>query len=77
MFPPQNCWQALLKRSLSNAKHPLREAEGLRKRWKDYNGKIYEWDSRHGAVEVYDSAGRHLGEFNPDTGEQLKTAVEP
>jgi len=46
----------------------------LRQRWKDGEGKIYEWDSRHGAVEVYDNAGRHLGEFDPDTGEQLKPA---
>jgi len=56
-------------------KTPVEGGGGLRKRWKDDNGKIYEWDSRHGAVEVYDSAGRHLGEYNPDTGEQLKAAI--
>lgn len=47
---------------------------GVRKRWKDQKGKIYEWDSQHGAVEVYDKQGRHLGEFNPNTGEQTKPA---
>jgi Cytotoxic len=44
---------------------------GMRHRWKD--GKyIYEWDYRHGHVEKYDRRGKHLGAFNPRTGEQLK-----
>jgi len=47
----------------------------LRARWKDSKGKIYEWDSQHGTVEVYDRSGRnHLGEFNHITGEQTKPA---
>ncbi len=55
---------------------------GLRNRWKSPSGMIYEWDYRHGRVEVYDRRGRHLGEFDPDTGEQTKPAnpvyqVEP
>lgn len=55
---------------------------GLRKRWKTASGLILEWDSQHGAVEMYDKRGRHLGEFDPDTGEQTKKAdstrsVEP
>ena len=42
---------------------------------KDSTGKIYEWDSQHGTVEVYDRSGRnHLGEFNHITGEQMKPA---
>lgn len=45
-----------------------------RKRWKDLKGRIYEWDSQHGAVEIYDKQGKHLGEFNPETGEQTKPA---
>ncbi|WP_134705485.1 MULTISPECIES: colicin E3/pyocin S6 family cytotoxin [unclassified Rahnella] len=37
--------------------------------------RIYEWDSQHGTVEVYDKSGRnHLGEFNPETGFQTKPA---
>ncbi|PSS59020.1 colicin E3/pyocin S6 family cytotoxin [Pseudomonas sp. BBP2017] len=43
-----------------------------RSRWKDRKGKIYEWDSQHGAVEIYDKQGNHLGEFDPDTGEMTK-----
>jgi hypothetical protein len=54
----------------------------LRKRWKTAKGTIYEWDSRHGAVEMYTKRGQHLGEYDPITGEQTKPAdktrsVEP
>ena len=54
----------------------------LRKRWRDDDGKIYEWDYQHGTVEVYDSWGRHVGEYDPVTGRQIKGAnqnyrVEP
>lgn len=45
-----------------------------RRRWKDRSGKIYEWDSQHGAVELYTKQGKHLGEFDPETGEQTKPA---
>lgn len=55
---------------------------GMRKRWKDAKGNIYEWDSEHGAVEKYDKRGNHLGEFDHLTGIQTKSAeskrrVEP
>jgi len=33
----------------------------LRKRWKDNDGNIYEWDSQHGELEKYDKHGKHLG----------------
>ncbi|MFI8479841.1 colicin E3/pyocin S6 family cytotoxin [Pseudomonas sp. NPDC078700] len=46
----------------------------VRKRWRDPKGRIYEWDSQHGAVEVYDKQGKHLGEFDHMTGEQTKPA---
>ncbi len=54
----------------------------LRKRWKDNDGKIYEWDYQHGTVELYDKRGKHLGEFDPESGNRLKPAdaarsVEP
>jgi hypothetical protein len=45
-----------------------------RARWIDRKGRIFEWDSQHGAVEKYDAQGKHLGEFNPETGEQTKPA---
>lgn len=44
---------------------------GKRARWKD-SSRIYEWDYQHGSVEVYDSQGRHLGQFDPDTGDREK-----
>jgi RHS repeat-associated protein len=55
---------------------------GKRQRWVDGDGNIYEWDYQHGTVEKYDRKGRHQGEFDPDTGRQLKPAnpqrtVEP
>ncbi|MCS3836655.1 hypothetical protein HNR03_001235 [Pseudomonas sp. JAI111] len=63
-------------------KTPIKGGGGLRKRWKTPNGKIFEWDAQHGAVEMYDKRGRHLGEYDPTTGEQTKPAdntrkVEP
>ncbi|WP_055129711.1 colicin E3/pyocin S6 family cytotoxin [Pseudomonas mediterranea] len=45
-----------------------------RRRWKDRAGRIYEWDSQHAAVELYTKQGKHLGEFDPVTGEQTKPA---
>ena len=47
-----------------------------RRRWKDAKGRIYEWDNQHGTVELYDRQGKHLGEFNPVTGEQTKPAKD-
>jgi hypothetical protein len=45
-----------------------------RRRWKDSSGRIYEWDSQHGKVELYTKQGKHLGEYDPETGEQTKPA---
>ena len=45
-----------------------------RRRWKDNKGRIFEWDSQHGTVEMYDKQGKHLGEFDPQSGEQTKPA---
>ncbi|MBF4165967.1 S-type pyocin domain-containing protein [Enterobacter hormaechei] len=54
---------------------PVKGGGSLRSRWKDSKGRIYEWDSQHGTVEIYDRSGRnHLGEFDPITGEQTKPA---
>lgn len=49
---------------------------GLRKRWRTAKGQILEWDSQHAAVEKYDKRGRHLGEFDAQTGTQTKEADE-
>ncbi|WP_460142833.1 colicin E3/pyocin S6 family cytotoxin [Pseudomonas sp. S3_B08] len=55
-------------------KTPIKGGGGLRPRWKDREGIIYEWDFRHGAIEKYTKRGRHLGEYNQETGEQTKPA---
>jgi hypothetical protein len=55
-------------------KRAVQGGGGLRKRWRDADGTIYEWDSRHGAVEKYNKNGRHLGEFDHTTGRQIKPA---
>lgn len=47
---------------------------GKRSRWKDRKGRIYEWDSKTGAIELYNKQGKHLGEFNHETGEQIDPA---
>jgi hypothetical protein len=67
---------------VARPKTPVQGGGGLRRRWVDSQGNIYEWDSQHGAVERYNPRGRHLGEFDPDTGAQTKPAdptrtVEP
>lgn len=46
-----------------------------RKRWKLPDKTILEWDYQHGEVEMYDKRGRHLGAYDPNTGEKLKNAV--
>jgi hypothetical protein len=53
----------------------LLSGAGLRRRWKDSSCMIYEWDYAHGTVEKYHSRGHHIGEFDPDSGEQLKPAA--
>ncbi len=50
------------------------QPKGARRRWMDPDGLLYEWDYRHGALEVYNSRGRHIGEFDHRTGLQLKPA---
>lgn len=67
---------------LRRVKPKTRFGGGLRKRWKDSADNIYEWDYLHGLVEKYTPIGRHLGEFDPNTGEQTAPAdrnrsVEP
>lgn len=46
--------------------------DGKRRRWKDQDGNIYEWDYLHGRVEKYNSRGNcHLGDFDHKTGRQI------
>ncbi|WPO45531.1 colicin E3/pyocin S6 family cytotoxin [Pseudomonas sp. S1Bt23] len=64
------------------SKTPVTGGGGLRPRWVDRTGNIYEWDRQHGALEKYNKRGRHQGEFDYVTGKQTKDAdkgrrVEP
>ncbi len=46
-----------------------------RKRWRDPNSNnLYEYDSRHCELEVYNRRGRHLGVADVVTGEIIKPA---
>jgi hypothetical protein len=46
-----------------------------RARWKLEDGRIAEWDSQHGEVEVYDKTGKiHQGGFDPESGNQVSDA---
>jgi hypothetical protein len=57
---------------------PIRGKTGMgkgkiRKRWRDSKtGHLLEWDYQHGRIEKYDSRGKHIGEFDPSTGNQTK-----
>jgi len=57
------------------AKSSVRGGGKLRNRWMDSKGRIYEWDSQHGRVELYNKQGKHLGEFDSVSGNQTKPAV--
>lgn len=72
MVPAPKDLQAFPGARRVSPKTSVQGGGGLRKRWKDADGGIYEWDSQHGAVERYDRRGKHLGEFDPETGEQTK-----
>ena len=40
-------------------------------------GRFYEWDPSHGGeLEGYNKRGRHIGVFDPETGERVKDPVE-
>ena len=55
-----------------------RNGGGLRERWKDAKGKrLFEWDSEKGELEVYRySDVKHLGSFDPYTGERRGPAKD-
>jgi hypothetical protein len=58
----------------TKSKTSVQGGGGKRARWILPDGSILEWDSRHGAVEKYNKRGAHQGEFDPNTGAQLKPA---
>ncbi|MDD2058499.1 colicin E3/pyocin S6 family cytotoxin [Pseudomonas sp. GD03860] len=72
--PPPGRLTAFPDAVKADAKTRVQGGGAIRRRWKDRKGRIYEWDSQHGAVEIYDKQGKHLGEFDAETGEQTKPA---
>jgi hypothetical protein len=55
---------------------PLRQFNG-RKRWRDDESKrIFEYDSQHGELEVYNKRGRHLGVADVESGQLIKPAIK-
>lgn len=71
--------QLLLARDQVNYEVPPKTLPGFpgakrvpnkgRARWINPDGKILEWDSQHGEVEVYNKTGKkHLGAADPNTG---------
>lgn len=73
-IPAPNTPKAFPKLERVKPKTAVQGGGALRKRWKDKDGNVYEWDSQHGRLEKYDKRGRHQGEFDPDTGKQTKPA---
>ena len=55
-----------------NARRMSPQAPRQRKWWRDPDGTTYEWDYQHGAVEKYSKNGKHLGEYDANTGAQTK-----
>ncbi|MHC8342609.1 colicin E3/pyocin S6 family cytotoxin [Pseudomonas sp. RT6P73] len=69
-YPPPEVLPAYPDAKVASRKTPVLGGGALRKRWKTAKGLILEWDSMHGAIEMYDARGKHIGEFDPNTGEQ-------
>lgn len=70
--PPPRRLRAFPDALPAKPKTPVQGGGGLRPRWKDSKGRIYEWDARHGTVEIYGKTGkRHLGDFDPASGRQV------
>ncbi|MEU4128652.1 colicin E3/pyocin S6 family cytotoxin [Streptomyces wuyuanensis] len=47
---------------------------GYRARWSLPDGRILEWDSAHGTIEMWTNGkknAKHMGEFDPTSGDQL------
>ncbi|MFJ5829555.1 ricin-type beta-trefoil lectin domain protein [Streptomyces sp. NPDC093089] len=47
---------------------------GYRARWSLPDGRILEWDSAHGTIEMWTNGkknAKHMGEFDPNSGNQL------
>lgn len=48
-----------------------------KKTWVSYEARqLYQWDSQHGEIEVYNSRGKHLGSKDALSGLTIKDAVK-
>jgi hypothetical protein len=64
-------------KAFPTARRTRPKARGRRRRMRwidDQTGNLLEWDYQHGRVEMFDGRGHHIGEFDPDSGEQTKPA---
>ncbi|MBK27015.1 MAG: hypothetical protein CME70_23630 [Halobacteriovorax sp.] len=74
--PPPKSLPAFPNARKVPGKTPKQRGGGMRSRWVDKRGNIYEWDSQHGRIEMYTKTGKkHLGEFDPITAEQTADAI--
>ena len=71
---PPKAFGAFADLEIVRSKTPVRGGGFLRKRWRAPDGSLFEWDYQHGRLEKYNKRGRHLGEYDPETGEQTKVA---
>lgn len=54
--------------------HTLAKVSG-KQRWKDFRGRLYEWDRFHGHIEQYNSRGIHIGVLDK-SGKYIGKAVK-
>jgi hypothetical protein len=57
-------------------KQPVQGGGGMRKRWVDNEGNIWEDDRKSQTLEKYNPKGKHLGEYDPDDRRQVGGPVK-
>lgn len=73
-IPPPKELKAFPDAVIVKSKTTIQGSNQRRRRWQTPNKQFYEWDYQDGTIEKYNKNGRHLGEFDPSTGEQIKNA---
>ncbi len=74
--PPPKSLPAFPNAKRVPGKTPKQKGGGMRSRWVDDRGKIYEWDSQHGRIEMYSRNGKkHLGEYDVITAEKTADPI--
>ncbi len=78
IHPPRGADGKPYLEGFPDSKYQGKKGYGWNKRhtWKAKDGRILQWDSQHGEVEVYDKRGRnHKGGFDHKTGNQRSKPV--